>query len=294
MIEIIKTPELFMNTGLISNYPPHQKTENIESKFYSFVKNNASKESNFKYIPIQWTNYLVKNVKNGLPELQYFLDTNLQNTNNVYFTIVQYDGGPLVSLNNCIVFTCGGMFNTKLNNNTSYVKIPLLSDTHKRNKFTKKKFKASFIGRNTHPIRSELSNSLKNNRDFQVKVLDDMFITKKNERSFKKLALESYFSLCPRGYGPASYRFYESFNLGTVPIYISDDFHLPFTELIDWEKICILVKPEEIDDIPIKVDKILNSNLYFEMLNYGQYCAKKYFNYQFTINYIFKVLDKFK
>ena len=42
MIEIINTPEKFMITGLISNYPPHQKTSNIESKFYNFVNNNIS------------------------------------------------------------------------------------------------------------------------------------------------------------------------------------------------------------------------------------------------------------
>ena len=46
------------------------------------------------------------------------------------FTIVQYDGGPLVNLNNCIVFSSGGMFNTVLNNNLSYIPIRIITDEH--------------------------------------------------------------------------------------------------------------------------------------------------------------------
>ena len=63
MFEIVDVPDSFMDTGLISNYPPHQKTTNIEAKFFDFVKKSKSIESNLKYIPIQWTNYLVKNNK---------------------------------------------------------------------------------------------------------------------------------------------------------------------------------------------------------------------------------------
>ncbi len=285
MIKILETPKEFMNTGMISNYPPHQKTTNIEAKFYEYIIHNEVVSSKFEYIPIQWTNYLVQNNKDGSDNLQKFLDKKLEN-DQMYFTVVQYDGGPIVDLKNCIIFSCGGMFDTKLENNTSFLPIPLLSDPHKKSKEVKKKYKASFLGRDTHPIRSELLSKVKNNDDIYIEILEKMSISKKNEKRFKKIMASSFFSLCPRGYGPASYRFYESFSLGTVPIYISDEFHLPYRDIIDWDKLCLLINPDEIFSIPKKIDKILSSNLYDEMVTYGQYCANKYFNYDFTISYI--------
>ena len=45
-----------------------------------------------------------------------------------------------------------------------------------------------------------------------------------NLEKFENLIKSSFFFLCPRGYGPASFRLYESIELGTVPVYISDLF----------------------------------------------------------------------
>ena len=85
---------------------------------------------------------------------------------------------------------------------------------------------------------------------------------------------------------------YESFNINTVPVYISDEFHLPFQEIIDWNKLCVLVHPNEIYQIPKKLDNILNTNKYAEMLNYGKFCYENYFNYDFTIKYISNFISK--
>ena len=98
--------------------------------FYEYIIHNEVVSSKFEYIPIQWTNYLVQNNKDGSDNLQKFIDKKLEN-DQMYFTVVQYDGGPLIDINNCIIFSCGGMFNTNLNQNTSFLPIPLLSDPHK-------------------------------------------------------------------------------------------------------------------------------------------------------------------
>ena len=45
MIKIVEIPNEYMNKGLISNYPPHQKTTNIESKFFDYVTKNNSIET---------------------------------------------------------------------------------------------------------------------------------------------------------------------------------------------------------------------------------------------------------
>ena len=59
---------------------------------------------------------------------------------------------------------------------------------------------------------------------------NELRFTDEQFNSYKDLISESYFSLCPRGYGPTSFRLYESISLGTVPIYISDDFSYPLKD----------------------------------------------------------------
>ena len=294
MIKIVEIPNEYMNKGLISNYPPHQKTTNIESKFFDYVTKNNSIETKLNYIPIQWTNYLVQNNKDGRDKLQKLVDKKINNTDDFYFTVVQYDGGPLVDINDCIVFSCGGMFNTNLNENTSFLPIPLLSDPHKYALKRNKKHLASFVGRNTHELRTDMVHKLSNKKDFYIKNSDNMTISKRDEKRFKKIMSESFFSLCPRGYGPASYRFYESFHLGSIPIYISDIFHLPFKEIVDYDKLCILINPNEIDTIPDRIDEILGTKKYKEMIEYADYCSKEYFTYDFTIEYIIKFISNIR
>ena len=110
---------------------------------------------------------------------------------------------------------------------------------------------------------------------------------------FRKLTSQSIFTLCPRGYGPTSFRLYESINLGSIPIYISDDFLLPYQDKIEWDKLALLIKHDDIDSIHEKVEKILNSNKHIEMLNYGRECNDKYFNMEYTSNYISEQIQIF-
>ena len=104
---------------------------------------------------------------------------------------------------------------------------------------------------------------------------------------------QSIFSLCPRGFGPTSFRLYESIQLGAIPIYVSDKFHLPYKNFIDWEKLCLLIDINEIDKIQLKVDSLLESKKYIEMQNYGKYCQENYFNNEFIIKNIFEEVSKF-
>ena len=128
------------------------------------------------------------------------------------------------------------------------------------------------------------------------KLIDYLGISasKKDNKQFRKLTSQSMFTLCPRGYGPTSFRLYESINLGSIPIYISDNFLLPFQDKIEWEKLALLVKLEDIDSIHEKVEKILNTNKHIEMLNYGKECNTKYFNMEYTSNYISDQVQSFR
>ena len=289
MIENI--PKELMDLSIL-NYPIHNKSIGIEGYFYNYYINEEI-NTELTYLPIQWTNYLVKNKYGKDIEMLKSFINRLDFKNNKFFTITQYDGGPLVNLNNTIVFSCSGMFNTPKNNNLSYINIPLLTEKQTPNFISRKKIKVGYLGRNTHKIREELLKIYQHLDGYELINYFGTSASKKDNKLFRKLTSKSIFTLCPRGYGPTSFRLYESINLGSIPIYISDDFILPFQDKIDWDKLALLIKLEDIDSIHKKVEKILYNNKHIEMLNYGKECNVKYFNMEYTSNYISEQIQNF-
>lgn len=61
------------------------------------------------------------------------------------------------------------------------------------------------------------------------------------KKEYQDVLARSRFSLCPRGSGPSTVRFWESLQAGAIPILISDDMVLP--EGVDWDR-CIIRIPE--------------------------------------------------
>ena len=287
-------PELF-DVSTISYYPPENKSPNFEGYFFkNYVK--KSEDTGLEYLPVQWTNYyLNSNHQDVNNKLNEFLSNNLDEEKK-YFTITQYAGGPSVPLANTIVFSMGGMQNTPKNPTLSYIYLPLLFKDLKKEKVTKKDYLACYIGRKTHPVRVKIERKLKFRKDFYVKNLDSMKseFTELESNNFKSIISRSYFSLCPRGYGPTSFRLYESLAMGSIPIYVSDEFILPFNELVDWNKIAVLIKPNEVKKIPKMINKILETEKYYEMLHYGQECFENYFNFEFMNKYVNDTVAKFK
>ena len=290
MIENI--PKELMDLSIL-NYPIHNNSIGIEGYFYNYYINEEI-NTELTYLPIQWTNYLVKNKYGKDIEMLKSFINRLDFKNNKFFTITQYDGGPLVNLNNTIVFSCSGMFNTPKNNNLSYINIPLLTEKQTPNFMSRKKNKVGYLGRNTHKIREELLKIYQHLDGYELINYFGTSASKKDNKLFRKLTSQSIFTLCPRGYGPTSFRLYESINLGSIPIYISDDFILPFQDKVDWDKLALLIKLEDIGSIHKKVEKILNNNKHIEMLNYGKECNVKYFNMEYTSNYISKQIQNFR
>ncbi len=285
----------FLNLNKIIKYPPNNSSKGFESYFYEkYMENNI--ETGLKYLPIQWTNYYVENnYGEDLKEIKDYLEQNLEK-NNKYFTITQLAGGPLISLKDTVVFSMGGMFRTPLNPNLSYIYLPLIYKDMKKTFKKNKKYLGSYQGRLTHPIRKTLERKLKRKDGFFINNLNTMSsdFEKNNIDDFETLISDSYFSICPRGFGPTSFRLYESIGLGSVPVYVSDTFVLPFSEIIDWSKLAVIIKPNEINKIPKIINEILNSNKYVEMLEYGSYCFENYFNFSYLDQYIRKVLKNFK
>ena len=72
-------------------------------------------------------------------------------------------------------------------------------------------------------------------------------------KSFVNNILESDYTLCVRGIGNNSIRFYESLCCGRIPVFVNTDCALPFDFLIDWKNLCVWVEEKDIDNI----DKIV-------------------------------------
>jgi hypothetical protein len=237
-------------------------------------KNNISTKR--KYIPALWTNFQIEhNFKN---QKHYFQDALnkwiLSNpSKNGYFTVVQYDDGPLLKLpqDTIIYGACSGNIPIPLIyqdiNNT------LLSFPKK--KFQEKYILCSFVGNETcntlQPnVRKIMFQTFSNNPSFKI-INSGGWTPSVNsnlQKTFIKTTILSKFCLSPRGYGRSSFRFFESFLLETIPIYIWNDINwLPFQNIIDYKKLCIVIQISEINNLE-NIIKSIDESQYNNMLNY--------------------------
>ncbi|MGI4022337.1 MAG: exostosin domain-containing protein [Janthinobacterium lividum] len=81
-----------------------------------------------------------------------------------------------------------------------------------------------------------------------IKELNDSF-----RETYVKNIVDSDYTLCVRGYGNNSIRFFEALSCGRIPVFLNTDCVLPFDFIIDWKKYCVWVEESEINQIPKKV-----------------------------------------
>ena len=88
------------------------------------------------------------------------------------------------------------------------------------------------------------------------------------QQKYIDTTINSKFALAPRGYGRSSFRFFECFLLGTIPIYIWNDKNwLPFQNIIDYNKLCIVINISKINELE-NIIKNIDENGYNNMWNY--------------------------
>ena len=190
-----------------------------------------------------------------------------------YFTIVQYDDGPKLNIpENTIVYgACSGNIPIPLIyqdiNNT-------LVNIHKKS-FSEKKILCSFIGNITSNhiqpnVREIMKNVFEKNPKF-VFYNSGGWTPSVNvdlKKIFVNTTINSKFALAPRGYGRGSFRFFECFQLGTIPIYIWNDIEwLPFKNVIDYSRLCISIHISQVNNLEKKLESITEEE-YNNMFNY--------------------------
>jgi len=294
MLRILEVPEQFLPAMPIQ-YPPHQgNNPMIEHRCFDFfTQNYQSIETDYIYLPIQWTAYHLLNGygQNIQPIIDYYKQVVESFPNEKFFTVVQYDGGTLVELPNCTVFAASGKFSSPVGTNSVYKPIPLMCDPHPVSDVPKI-YKASFCGRKTHEIRNKMFDVLSEVEGFELVDPDSHTFNDQHIQNFRSLINQSTFGLCPRGYGPTSFRMYETIQMGSIPVFISNEFWLPFTDYIKWEKLAVLVTPDEMESIPNILDEIISENLVDGMVEYGKMCYDNYLSWDGIVNTIKKMIEK--
>lgn len=111
----------------------------------------------------------------------------------------------------------------------------------------------SFIGFSNHSVRKALFD-LRWPKDAVIKRRAVWHFSKSGnqaqkrqlaeKREYQDVLARSRYSLCPRGTGASTLRFWESLQAGAIPVLFSDDMMLP--DFFDWSRCVILIKEADI------------------------------------------------
>jgi len=269
-------------------YPPFKNGLYLEEYFLNkFLVENISTDTTLRtYIPVLWTNFQIEEwFGHQKPYLQQELDNWIREhpNPNGYFTIVQHDHGPELTLpSNTVIFgACMG-----------HIPIPLIYEDKNqtlrqlpKKSFHEKQILCSFVGNHTSNyiepnVRGTIFAHFTNRPNFTIINSGGWtpVVNQNLQNIFIETTINSKFAFAPRGYGRASFRFFECFLLGTIPIYVWNDVNwMPFQDKIDYSKLCIVLHVSELGNL----EHILNSideNKYQEMW--------AYYN---TIKYLFEL-----
>jgi hypothetical protein len=250
----------------------------IEELYYSHWSQQQIRVAAHRriYLPVAWFNCHEFCPRVQKHKLQTFLLT--LNTTLKYYTVLQIARGlhhPYLNFTlpdelDLVIFASGGR---TLGPKVTNVIIPHIKPIVNGGLETaKKRINLSFFGRlETHTIRREMYNLFKKRAVFGT------------SKTWQQSIAMSNFSFAPRGYGHTSFRLYEVLQLGSIPIYIWDeDVLLPFTEMVDWNKICILVHRRE---LPLLHRQLLQVNT--TSMQAAIKRVRHMFTFEFTIDYIY-------
>lgn len=215
---------------------PFRYPEDNEVEFERwYYENRDMGPQNRQYLPIFWTAYYCRHKfgqhKPAMVDLQKFL--NGLDRSKKYYTIVQYDNGILSNLGDLdiMVFSMSG-------GRTDYP-LPLISQKHAChiNPYINRYLAGNFVGGLTHPIRHDILDYIKTDRQWLIST------QKHSLQEFCTLLQCSTFTLCPRGFGPTSFRIQEALQYGSIPVYISDEFIIPHN--IPFDEYGVLVEAKD-------------------------------------------------
>ncbi len=271
------------------NYPPHHTGDHLEEAFLKFWE--AKGRGPRKLIPVHWTAIYNHRIKEGLGtgtpngELRDKLKSYLRDLDpsDKYFVVCTHDDAPVEDLPpDTLVFSAGG------NSSRIDIPIPLTCGPHDGPGDYLRTIPISFVGSLTHPIRHAMGRALQGKHGVFLSAAEwTPEVPGERVDLFKNVTQRSIFSLCPRGYGATSYRLYEAMQLGAIPVYVSDKHLLPWSDEIDWAEFCVIVKPNNIQDI-LQMTLGIPASKVKKMQESLKEVWEKHFSIESTCNHIAK------
>lgn len=269
-------------------YPPYHTGDYLEDYFFKyFLRNKEKFDAKQKILlPISWTTLMVENTK--LPVNDYL---GVLDPSDSYIAVSQHDDGIRWQLPpNTVHFGAGGL--------GGGIPIPLICSAIPTEAIAKsynpswgKDIFCSFIGSMTHPIRKQLFDTFNSNSNFVFNAPKAWEQSIKNQdfASFLQATQRSKFSLAPRGYGLSSFRLYEIMQLNSIPVYVSDKHWLPFSNELNWEEFCVIIKPEQISNLE-NILKNISDEQQQKMLQKGKEVWNSHFTLESMCDNILKCL----
>jgi len=260
-------------------YPSHQVGPRMEEFAAIWMATHADMlPENFVYVPVFWDNYWVthKFGREGRKELQKYCDyLGMQYRGKRLFTVVEYADGIMTDCPNMTTFACAGK---------GKIPIPLLCDRHPNNHQKAPKYYATFVGSlKTHPVREQMA---------QFKDREGWYIApSQSVDQFRFLMDNSRYALCPRGYGPTSYRIFEAIQMGCIPVYVGDDFWLPYQDWMgfDWSEFCVLVKTEDVASLPEILD---TEDAFYDGRMKRLHEVQEMFTHDYAMRYVIERMER--
>lgn len=144
-------------------------------------------------------------------------------------------------------------FNSSINHKR-YILLPFWTIDEK-DVCEEKKYLANIVCSFNNSLRMNIGVALSNNPNIIVSSRIEF-------DKYKKILSGSKFTLCPRGLGLSSYRFFECFHLNTIPVLFSDIAILPYQDSIDYTKFIVRIPESKSNDANYILERLHNVDYY--------------------------------
>lgn len=223
----------------------------LEYNIYKLLKNNLI-EKDINYLVMPWSVLINEKKLNLVPDIK--LDGG--------FTVCQH-----ISYENIIPILkkigINVLFTPHVNKvygDFTVLPLPHLAINGAKPSF-KKNIYYSFIGADTHISRKKIFQLRHPLNSVVIQRTEwHFYLKKKNlikqefeKKQYQDVLSRSIFSLCPRGTGASTLRFWESLKAGAIPVLIADDMQLP--KNFNWKRCIIQIPEKNVTDI----NKILST-----------------------------------
>lgn len=135
------------------------------------------------------------------------------------------------------------------------------------------------------PIRKPTLDKFRNDERFKTLYIEHSHFSAGTREMYQENILGSHFTICDRGAGNFTMRFWHVLSLGRVPILVEDDMVWPFAREIDWNNLCI--RAQDLVDLAEKTLVFYHTH---NMEHVQQQCLQTYQLYFTQERYLDKVL----